>query len=158
MMDNECEVPPLRVTRVRSNGKRDFDPRDKRQLVEACLRPGVSVAGMALKVGINTNQLRKWIRLHQAATEAAAADSAELAVPAFVPVIEISGVKRVPESPLARECLPAQAPASTQPSVRPSLKPALLTARLPNGVTVELECGGQDVALVKAMIEALGAR
>ncbi|MCY1260032.1 hypothetical protein D9M68_100290 [compost metagenome] len=54
-------APPLRVVRVRSNGKRDFDRRDKRQLVEACLRPGVSVSGMALKVGINTNQLRKWI-------------------------------------------------------------------------------------------------
>ncbi|WP_329955921.1 IS66 family insertion sequence element accessory protein TnpB [Cupriavidus necator] len=107
---------------------------------------------MALKVGINTNQLRKWIRLHQVANEAAAADSAESALPAFVPVVEVSGVTRVPESPVALERLPAQAPASTQPSPLP----ALLMARLPNGVTVELECGGQDVALVKAMIEALG--
>lgn len=143
MMDNECEVPPLRVIRVRSNGKRDFDPRDKRQLVEACLRPGVSVSGMALKVGIKTNQLRKWIQLHQVANETAATDRAEPALPAFVPV--------------ALERLPAQAPTSTQPSPRPPLTPALLTARLPNGVMVELQCGGQDVALVKAMIEALGA-
>jgi transposase len=156
MMDNEYEVPPLRVIRVRSNGKRDFDPRDKRQLVEACLRPGVSVSGMALKVGINTNQLRKWIQLHQVANEAAAA--AESALPAFVPVVEVSRVTRVPESPVVRERLPAQAPARTQPSQRPSLVPALLRARLPNGATVELECGGQDIALVKAMIEALGAR
>lgn len=158
MIEAECEVPPLRVIRVRSNGKRDFDPRDKRQLVEACLRPGASVAGMALKAGINTNQLHKWIRLHQVAREAAVADSAEPALPAFVPVVEVSGVTRVPESPVALECLPAQAPASTLPSPRPPLTPALLTARLPNGVTVKLECGGQDVALVKAMIEALGAR
>ncbi|MGT2430934.1 IS66-like element accessory protein TnpA (plasmid) [Cupriavidus basilensis] len=158
MMDNEYEVPPLRVIRVRSNGKRDFDPRDKRQLVEACLRPGVSVSGMALKVGINTNQLRKWIQLHQAAKEAAAADSAGPALPAFVPVVEVGGVTRVPESPVALERLPTQAPASAQPSPRVPLTPALLTARLPNGVMVELQCGGQDVALVKAMIEALGAR
>jgi len=113
---------------------------------------------MALKLGINTNQLRKWIRLHQLATEAAAVDSAEPAVPAFVPVVEVNGVTRVPESPVALKCLPAQAPASTLPSPRPPLTPALLTARLPNGVTVELQCGGQDVALVRAMIEALGAR
>ncbi|WP_416047476.1 IS66-like element accessory protein TnpA [Cupriavidus basilensis] len=157
MMEFECEVPPLKVIRVRSNGKRDFDPGDKRQLVEACLRPGVSVAGMALKVGINTNQLRKWIRLYQATTEAAAADSGEPALPAFVPVVEVGGAMRVPESPASLECLPARAPASPQTSPRPPLT-ALLTARLPNGVTVELECGGQDVALVKAMIEALGAR
>ncbi|WP_042875946.1 IS66-like element accessory protein TnpA [Cupriavidus necator] len=158
MMDNECEVPPLRVIRVRSNGKRDFDPGDKRRLVEACLRPGVSVSGMALKLGINTNQLRKWIQLHQVANEAAAAGSAESALPAFAPVVEISGVTRVPESAVALERLRTQAPAAPQPSPRLPLQPALLTARLPNGVTVELECGGQDVALVKAMIEALGAR
>ena len=36
--------------------------------------------------------------------------------------------------------------------------PARLRAQLPNGVTLELECGGRDGALVKAMIEALGAR
>ena len=158
MIEAEYEVPPLRVIRVRSNGKRDFDARDKRQLVEACLRPGVSVAGIALKVGINANQLRKWIRLHQATTEAAAADSGETALPAFVPVVEVGGAMRVPESPATLECLPARAPASPQTSPRPPLTSALLTARLPNGVTVELECGGQDVALVKAMIEALGAR
>jgi transposase len=156
MMEAEFDVPPLRVIRIRSNGKRDFDRRDKRQLVEACLQPGVSVAGMALKVGINTNQLRKWIRLHQVASQTTAA--AESALPAFVPVVEISGVTRVPESPMVQGSLPARAPARTQPSQRPSLAPARLTARLPNGVTVELECGGQDVALVKAMIEALGAR
>ena len=155
MMEFECEVPPLRVTRIRSNGKRDFDPGDKRQLVEACLQPGVSVAGMALKVGVNANQLRKWIRVHQATTAAETADGGESVLSAFVPVVEVGSAMRVPESPASLECTPARAPASPQTSPRPSL-PALLTARLPNGVTVELECGGQDVALVKAMIEALG--
>ncbi|MGO4763652.1 transposase [Cupriavidus sp. 2KB_3] len=69
MMEAEFDVLPLRVIRVRSNGKRDFDRADKRRIVEACLRPGVSVSGMALKLGINTNQLRKWIRLHQVARD-----------------------------------------------------------------------------------------
>ncbi|NUA27056.1 IS66-like element accessory protein TnpA [Cupriavidus basilensis] len=155
MTQAEFDVLPLRVIRVRSNGKRDFDRRDKRRLVEACLQPGVSVAGMALKVGINTNQLRKWIRVHQVAIEAAAA--AQSALPVFVPVVEVSGVARVTESPLAQRCPPAQAPARKPPSQPPSLALARLTARLPNGATVELECGGQDIALVKAMIEALGA-
>ncbi|CAG9186978.1 IS66-like element accessory protein TnpA [Cupriavidus pampae] len=150
MTQTEFDVLPLRVIRIRSNGKRDFDREDKRQLVEACLQPGVSVAGMALKVGINTNQLRKWIRVHQVAIEAAAA--AQSALPEFVPVVEVSGVARVTGSPIV------QAPSRKPPSQRLSLAPARLTARLPNGATVELECGGQDIALVKAMIEALGAR
>ena len=36
--------------------------------------------------------------------------------------------------------------------------PARLRSQLLNGVTLELECTGRDGALVKAMIEALGAR
>jgi transposase len=154
MTQAEFDVLPLRVIRVRSNGKRDFDRRDKRRLVEACLQPGVSVAGMALKVGINTNQLRKWIRVHQVAIEAAAA--AQSALPVFVPVVEVRGAARVTESRIAQRCPPA--PDRKPSSQRLSLAPARLTARLPNGATVELECGGHDIALVKAMIEALGAR
>lgn len=156
MMEAEFDVLPLRVIRIRSNGKRDFDRTDKRRIVEACLRPGVSVSGMALKLGINTNQLRKWIQLHQVSKDGAAATGPTL--PAFVPVVEVSDLMGVTESPVLRGRPPAEAPARMQPSQRPSLTPALLRARLPNGVTVELECGGQDVALVKAMIEALGAR
>lgn len=156
MMEAEFDVLPLRVIRIRSNGKRDFDRTDKRRLVEACLRPGVSLSGMALKLGINTNQLRKWIRQHQVAKEAAAATGSTL--PAFVPVVEVSNVMRVTESPVVQGRPPAETPTRTQPPQRPSQTPALLKARLPNGVTVELECGGQDVALVKTMIEALGAR
>ncbi|MBC7415298.1 MAG: transposase, partial [Herminiimonas sp.] len=34
-------------------------------LIEACLVPGVSISRMALKAGINANQLRKWIRSGQ---------------------------------------------------------------------------------------------
>ena len=40
---------------------------------------------------------------------------------------------------------------------RPPL-PSPLKAQLPNGVSLELECAGQDAALVKAIIDALGAR
>nr|WP_315594914.1 transposase [uncultured Cupriavidus sp.] len=156
MMEAEFDVLPLRVIRVRSNGKRDFDRSDKRRIVETCLQPGVSVSGMALKLGINTNQLRKWIRLHQVAKEAAAATGSTL--PAFVPVVEVSNVMQVTGSPAVRGRPPAEVPVRTQPAQRPSPISALLKARLPNGVTVELECGGQDVALVTAMIEALGAR
>ncbi|SDE02019.1 transposase [Cupriavidus sp. YR651] len=156
MMEAEFDVLPLRVIRVRSNGKRDFDRADKRRIVEACLRPGVSVSRMALKLGINTNQLRNWIRLHQVAKEAAAAAGSSM--PAFVPVVEVSNVMQVTGSLVVRGRPPAEAPVRTQPPQRPCLTPALLKARLPNGVTVELECGGQDVALMKAMIEALGAR
>jgi transposase len=36
-------------------------PQAKRELIEGCLQPGVSVAKLALMHGINANLLRKWI-------------------------------------------------------------------------------------------------
>ncbi len=34
---------------------------DKRRIVELCLTPGASVAGIALAHGVNANLVRKWI-------------------------------------------------------------------------------------------------
>lgn len=50
---------PLRVTHVGVGGKRSFHPVDKQRLIEACLQPGASLSGLALKAGVNANQLRK---------------------------------------------------------------------------------------------------
>jgi transposase len=47
------------------NGRRRFDAKAKRALVEQCLQPGVSVAGLALEHGVNANLLRKWIMRYQ---------------------------------------------------------------------------------------------
>lgn len=55
----------LTVTCVGSNGKRRYEAQSKRRLIEASLQPGVSVAGLALKAGVNANPLRRWIRLYQ---------------------------------------------------------------------------------------------
>ena len=57
-------IAGLMVSRKR-NGRCVYDPQAKNALVEACLRPSVSVAGMALRHGVNANLLRKWIRQHQ---------------------------------------------------------------------------------------------
>ncbi|WP_197344872.1 transposase [Ralstonia solanacearum] len=43
------------------DGRRKFDEQSKRSLIEACLKPGVSVARMAQTHGVNANLLRKWI-------------------------------------------------------------------------------------------------
>lgn len=57
----ECEDSGLRVTRVLRNGRRCFDAASKDRLVSACLRPGVSISGLALAHGVNANLLRKWV-------------------------------------------------------------------------------------------------
>ncbi len=53
--------PELRVVRQSSDGRRRYDEKGKRALIEAALCPGVSVARMAQEHGINANLLRKWI-------------------------------------------------------------------------------------------------
>jgi transposase len=138
---------PLKVTRTGPGGKRTFDRAAKRMPIEACLKPGVSISGMALKAGINANQLHKWIRAGQQSSRPTTAVAVEPALPAFMPVLQIESA---PSQDQKRPA-PAQPPA-------PSPSPVRLSARLANGVAVELECTANDAALVTAMIAALGAR
>ena len=155
MMVDDLEFLPLRVIRVGPKGKRTFDPRDKRLLVEACRQPGASVAGMALRAGVNANQLRNWIALDEARRAIASPASAMPAVPtAFVPVVEVGSVALKHESSVMGA--PSSASACQAPTTLPPL--ARLKARLPNGATVELQCTGGDAALVAAMVQALVAR
>ncbi len=39
---------------------------EKREIVELCLKPGASVAGVALSHGVNANLVRKWIGKYRA--------------------------------------------------------------------------------------------
>ena len=144
MGESEFSFLPLQVVRVGVGGKRTFDAEGKRQLIEACCQPGVSVSRMALKAGINANQLRKWIRRNTRR------EAALPPLPAFVPVV--AGDDTMPFV-AAKPTLPDDA----MRSARPASSCAYLTARLANGVSVELAFDGQHEHLLRTMIEALGA-
>lgn len=63
----------------------------KRQVVEACLQPGVSVAAIALANGLNANYLRRWVREHREVTAVierseASCEIAIAGIPALVPL------------------------------------------------------------------------
>ncbi|WP_405126711.1 IS66-like element accessory protein TnpA [Ralstonia pseudosolanacearum] len=150
--EDDLSYLPLRVVRIGDNGKRTFDAEDKHRLIEACRQPGVSLSGMALKAGVNANQLHKWVygRGRRRRDEATAADDDANTRPAFIPVVAMGDV------PVSAPAKPGRTPLAS-PSSHATAS-ARLTAQLPNGVTVALECSGQDAGLVKAMIEALGAR
>lgn len=112
---------------------------------------------MVLKAGVNANQWHKWIRERGCGPTVAAAGESdnELALPAFMPVVAIDDVV-VPALEVSKPVSMAQRQ-SANPSPRVASS-ARLMAQLPNSVTVALECGGRDGELVKAVIEALGAR
>jgi len=141
---DDCEFLPLRVTKVGVNGKRSYDREGKRMLIEACLEPGVSVASMAIRAQVNTNQLWRWIKAYKAEQQGGDVPIGELT--AFVPVVEV-------RDPQAQ----AQPPRSTLPT-EDAPHPARLSARLPNGVTLELQCASNDASLLAAMVKALGGR
>ncbi|WP_321789605.1 MULTISPECIES: IS66-like element accessory protein TnpA [Paraburkholderia] len=158
MTDTDFDFLPLRVTRTCADGKHRYDPEGKRKLIEACRRPGASLAGLALKAGVNANQLRKWVQLQERREVAGVLHGAIAQAPsAFVPVVLID---ESPASTLAETALPAPQPSLQREPARPSLRAAplaRLSATLPNGVVLELECSGRDTSLVTAMIAALGA-
>ena len=145
----------LEVVGVLRNGRRRYDPASKRRLVEACLRPGVSLAGVAMQHGVNANLLRKWVAGQQRQQRnGVAADAIECATEVFVPVVELSGMAGPPE-PLVPPAV--QHPAHPAKAARHTDPPApRLTVEMPNGVTLRLECSGRDVELVSAMIVTLG--
>ena len=64
MTENRSETIAGLVIDRKRKGRNVYSARAKRALVEACMRPGVSVAKMALTHGVNANLLRKWIRTH----------------------------------------------------------------------------------------------
>lgn len=121
----------LIVSRKR-DGRCVYDAQAKQELIEACERPGISMAKLARDCGINANLLNTWVCKNErkaVALSMPAAVEADAAAPAFVHV-------RI-ETPAP----PAQASMQLQ-------------ARLPNGVVVDL--AGCDLSQACALVEALG--
>jgi transposase len=93
MKENKMTLSRSLIVGHGRNGRRCYDPEAKRELVEACLKPGVSVAGMALAHGLNANLLRKWIDTYRRGA-AAVATGFPAALPAFAPVVPIKASER----------------------------------------------------------------
>lgn len=153
MMELNSELLSRLVSGRDRDGRCRYDPQAKKELVGECLRPGVSVASMALRYGVNANLLRKWItksfgRSSCDSSRTEAMRVLEMAHP-FVPVrIEPAA------SPTA-----ATAPSGgsrAQSGGRPLPSPMRLQVRLPNGVAVDLgEASLDELSPVLQMLHAL---
>ena len=134
----------LMVTGTRRDGRRRYERESKQALARACLQPGVLLAGMALKHGVNANLLRKWVVRYQRESGVGVPtlptrDPAD----AFAPVI-LSSRTATRMDPTAALDTPG------------NTSPPRLRAQLPNGVTLEFDCTGRDADLVSAVIKTLG--
>lgn len=114
------------------DGRSIYDDQAKRELIQACLEPGASVARLARDSGVNANLLSTWVREHERGKVKAAVRHEVIEMPsaAFVPVQ-----------------MEAARPEPTMPSLN-------VQARLPNGVVLDL--GGCDLEQAGKLIEALG--
>jgi hypothetical protein len=65
------------IVKEGAHGRRTYGVKAKRELVDLCRSPGVSVAGLALAHGINANLLRRWIVRYAAAAAPEANRAAE---------------------------------------------------------------------------------
>lgn len=132
MTEKPTELSKRLVVGHKRDGRSCYDKEAKRELIEACLRPGVSIARMGLQHGINANLLRTWITRYRRQRELMvgrpAAEMATAAVgSAFVPVVATRG----------------SAPSS---AVR-------LGVHLPNGIKLDLSAVGRDeVALLLRLL------
>ena len=71
MTENRSEIIAGLVVGRKRDGRCVYSRQAKHELVEACLRPGVSVARIALTYGVNANLLRKWITRYRGQQEVA---------------------------------------------------------------------------------------
>ncbi len=85
------ELAERLVVKRSANGRCTYDEEAKRELVEACLQPGASIAKLARDYGVNANLLHTWISLDRkgrgGAMVAASPLLQESLAAAFVPVV-----------------------------------------------------------------------
>lgn len=114
MTEHISDLKQRLVVSRKQDGRCCYDPQAKRELIEACFLPGVSVAKLALAHGINANLLRTWMTKHQRQLLAGGSLGLSSPTPAsFIPVVPVS-------------------------AHRSPITPPALVARLPNGVRLEL--------------------
>jgi hypothetical protein len=61
MTEMNAELLARLVVGRKRDGRCNYDPLAKQALIDECLKPGVSVARVAMLYGINANLLRTWI-------------------------------------------------------------------------------------------------
>ncbi|WP_194727318.1 transposase [Noviherbaspirillum malthae] len=155
----------LRVLGHDRGGRCQYNAASKRTLVEACLRPGVSVARLAQENGINANLLRKWISRYLLERERNLAD---LDPPGRVgtpqtnasSTVDVALIAPAPEAIEAASTFVPIVAASPAPVAAPSMPPAppsmtlALHVHLPNGVHFDLHHASLETA--SGVIHLLG--
>ncbi|WP_434661545.1 transposase [Paraburkholderia sp. A3BS-1L] len=158
----------LKVVRQSRDGRRQYDEKGKRTLIEAALCSGVSVARLAQEHGVNANLLRKWITKYLLEREKNTAQTPqdtiarehELSPPAGEVIDSVSDgrpdlIKPTAQTPALSPFVPIVAVPSALPT--PPAVPVMALAlhvRLSNGV--EFDIGDASVEELTTVVQMLG--
>jgi transposase-like protein len=150
-MENDSEVLSGLVLGRTRDGRCRYEPQAKQELVKRCLQPGVSVAAMAMRHGVNANLLRKWITKWQRRNAIAVQQTVSEVAPqnssAFLAVQVRSGV------PNARVAAPTKTSAASN---NPAAQSIHLRVQLPNAVAVDLgQTRMQDLFAIMQTLSSL---
>lgn len=157
MADKDSE---LKVVRKSVDGRRRYDEKSKRALIETALRPGASVARLAQEHGVNANLLRKWITKYLMEREQGILPMQQQSgdnEPASDEVDEVSiGLSR--RKPVAITAAPAAfVPVVAMPPVSaPVLMTLALHVWLSNGVELELGKAIASIDELTTLVQILG--
>ena len=146
-MQKNTEVLSGLVVGHKSDGRCRYDPQVKQELIRQCMKPGVSVARIAMQHAVNANLLRAWITKAQRATpkQMVGPEGSATAEQAFVPF---------KLEPTLTANLPAIKAASPVGKATPTL--VRMQVRLPNGVSIDLgQAPVQELVDVMHMLSAL---
>lgn len=143
-MNENSEVLGRLVVGHKRDGRCQYDPAAKQELIRQCKQPGVSVSRIAMQHGVNANLLRSWIAKSLLVPDAKDVQQTNQtkkpdALPAFVAVqIEPSATPALTGQTERAERVPRSVP--TAPSLR-------LHVRLPNGVALDIDNARTDELL-----------
>ncbi len=151
-MQNHSEVLIGLVVGRKRDGRCQYDPVLKQELVRRCLAPGVSVARMAMQHGINANLLRIWIMKSQGQSVISSPSD----MPAKVPEISHPFVPVQIQAPAAPTMQAPPARMTRAHSSLPATLPMHMQVRLSNGIEVDLnEVRLDNLTAVMQMLSAL---
>ncbi|MBN3856669.1 MULTISPECIES: IS66-like element accessory protein TnpA [Burkholderiaceae] len=148
MSEQEEGLQGRLVVGSKRDGRRKYDESAKRELIQQCLKPGVSIARTAMDHGINPNLVRTWISQYQ--REQGRAGVAGLASePGSLAPTEIATVAPSDEPVFVQLETPLLSSAPVKPTAT-----YLLNVVLPNGV--RLEVGPAAVEELERVVQMLG--
>ncbi|MDB0529488.1 transposase [Ralstonia solanacearum] len=141
------------------DGRREFHEAAVQELVELCLKPGVSIARMAMNHDVNPNQLRRWIARHQQSQIPCKQDDLDpMVIDDVADAIRRpmpAGAGNVDATAAFVQVVQPSAVAAVSPLPPPSRLMSLsLHVRLANGV--ELNLGEANLEELTTLVQMLG--